>query len=98
MASEEPSGNGRISVSEDRLRLVIAEFKNEILREVKQFATASALEALEARVKALELWQAANAAQDRARKGISSAAFAWMTLAVSSLGFIATLVWLKTGK
>lgn len=97
MAVDEASGNGRISVSEDRLRLVISEFKNEILDEMRKHATTQALEALEQRVKALELWQAAVAGKDSAKKVLSSAAFAWATLVVALLGFAATIIWLKHG-
>lgn len=93
--AEDTPGNGRITVSEDRLRLIVSEFKNEILEEMRKHATTQALEALEKRVKSLELWQAAVAGKDSAKKIFTSAAFAWVTLGVACLGFVATIYWLK---
>lgn len=101
MAAEEQSGNGRINVSEDRLRLVISEFRNDLLEEIRKHASVQVVEALEQRVKALELWQAAtaaaSAAKETVRSGFSAAALAWTTLFVAAIGVVSTLAALKYG-
>ena len=87
-------GNSRISVSEDRLRALFAEFKLELLDDLKNYVSLSAHNALEGRVKALELWQAGVLGQVAARRQVSAGTLAWATLAVATLTAFATFLWL----
>ena len=87
--------NGRINVSEDKLRAILAEFKLSLLDELKEYASIVAFNALEARVKTLELWQAGVVGSTSTRRQISLGALAWAALAVSALTALATVIWLS---
>lgn len=82
-------GNGRINVSEDKLRALFAEFKLQLLDELKNYVSATAFNALEARVKVVELWQAGVIGQTTARRQISTATAVWASIAVSALAALA---------
>lgn len=87
MATDQP-------VSEATLRLLLAEFKTELVTELKNYATTAAHEGLEARVKLLEIWQAALTGASGQRQKASLATLAWAGLAVSAMTALATVVWL----
>lgn len=90
-------GNGRISVSEDTLRRILAEFKLDLLNELKNYVSSEAFSALEGRVKTLELWQASVIGGLAERSRISKGTLAWAALAVAALGSLATVIWLHHG-
>ncbi len=91
MSAPEAS-NGRINVSEDKLRAILAEFKLDLLTELQKYATtlslselAQGVSKLEARVGQLELSNAAHGgARDYSR-------FIW-PLAVSVALVIAAIL------
>ena len=84
-------------MSEETLRRILAEFKSEIVQELTKYATAAAHEALEGRVKALELWQATQTGAAAAKAGFSRATLAWASLAVAAMTALATVIWLRHG-
>ena len=87
----------RISVSEDRLRALFAEFKLDLLEELKSYVRIAAFEALDLRVRTLELWQAGVLGGTTAKKQIAASTIAWATLAVAALTALATVLWLSHG-
>jgi len=89
--------NGRISVSEDKLRSMFYEFKLELLAELKNYATTASVDALDGRVKVLEFWQQNILGQTQTRAMISARALAWAALMAACLGTVATLLWLHSG-
>jgi hypothetical protein len=76
-------GNGRLSVSEDKLRAILSDFRLELVKDMEKLATTAALDMLDARVKVLELWQAGIVAGSQTRQGISARALAWAALIVA---------------
>lgn len=94
MAGESGS---RMSVSEETLRRLFAEFESKVVQKLTEYATKAAHDALEGRVKSLELWQAAQTGASSARQGMSRAAITWAGLAVAALSALATVVWLQHG-
>lgn len=80
---------GRISVSEDKLKAVLSDFKLELVAEFDKFATKAALEMLDARVKLLELWQAGVIGERRERAGLSERALSLIALLVATMGALA---------
>lgn len=89
--------SGRLSMSEETLRRLLAEFKTELVEELKKYATVAAHEAVEARVRSLELWQASVTGAGLAKDKISRASIAWAGLAVAALTALATVIWLRHG-
>ena len=87
--------NGRLSVSEERIKLLLADFKLELVKEFEKFATTAALEMLDARVKVLELWQAGIVGIAKERNDVSRKTLAWAALIAALFGTIATLIWLR---
>ena len=87
----------RITVSEDTLRRILAEFKLELLEELKNYVSVTAHAALESRVKILELWQAGVLGQTTARRQVSAGTLAWATLAVGAITALASMIWLTHG-
>lgn len=88
MVANEP----RITVSEDKIRALFAEFKLDLLAELKDYVSLVAFQALESRVKTLELWQASVIGGVAERRRFSSATLAWAAVAVAALGALATIV------
>jgi hypothetical protein len=86
------NSNGRISISEDRLRAMFSEFKLELVKEFEKFATIAAFEMLDTRVKVLELWQAGIIGVAKERNDVSRRTIAWAGLIVALLGAIAALI------
>lgn len=76
-------GNGRITVSEDALRRILAEFKLELLSELKNYVSTVAFEALKAEVKELQMWRAGIAGQTAAKRQISATTATWAAIAVA---------------
>lgn len=86
-------------VTEEGLRLALAEFRIELTREItgalERKASAKFVRALARRVKRLELWQAGqDAITGWKRWFVGSVVIAG---GVGGLGAIATLVWLAVG-
>jgi len=77
-----PESGGRISVSEDKLRLLFAEFKLELVKELSAYATVVALDEFKRdvgkRLRAVEDFQTGSMAVSKLQK-------AW-------LGFAATFI------
>ena len=92
---------GRITVSEDRLRLVLAEFKLELVKELERFVSRSDHESLDNRVKTLEIWRATVSGGEQERRvWIDSRRFVYglaVTAVAGLLAAVATLVWLAVG-
>ena len=89
------SDNGRLSVSEEKIKLLLADFKLELVKEFEKFATTAALEMLDARVKVLELWQAGIVGIAKERNDVSRRTLAYVGIAAALLGSLATLIWLS---
>ena len=86
--------NGRISVSEDKLRLLFAEFKLDLVKELAAYATVTSLEmfkkevtdalnSLSVRMRVLEDDQTGEAAVSRYKKILAGAV---LTLAAGGIG------------
>lgn len=90
--SSEPTT--RISVSEDRLRALFAEFKLDLLEELKSYVRIAAFEALVSEVRTLQLWQAGVMGGVSAKRQVAASTIAWATLAVAALTALGTVVWL----
>lgn len=87
--------NSRLTVSEDRIRALLAEFRLDLVNEFEKFATNAAMEMLDARVKILELWQANIVGQTTNQRRVSDRALAWAALTAALIGSAATLIWLN---
>ena len=85
--------NGRLSISEEKIKLLLADFKLELVKEFEKFATTAALEMLDARVKVLELWQAGIVGVARERNDVSRRTVAWAAVVVALFGAIAALIY-----
>lgn len=90
----EETSNGRISVSEEKLRLMLADFKLELFKELSKYATTDALKTATAilshdiselarRQTVVELWRAAQEGSDQQGRRVSGAVVAWAAVAVS---------------
>jgi hypothetical protein len=84
---------GRISVSEDKLRLLFAEFKLELVKELSAYATIVALEQfkqeISGRLRAVEDYQIGSAAVSRVQKLWLGFAAAFVTTVASGLIYLA---------
>jgi len=84
---------GRISVSEDKLRLLFAEFKLELVKELSAYATVVALEQFKQdvgkRLRAVEDYQTSSVAVSRVQKLWLGFAAAFVTTAMGSLIYLA---------
>lgn len=87
--TETPSNNSRISVSEDRLRLLFAEFKLDLLQQLSQYATTSAVEKQSERIRKLEDTITGNIAVGKWQKVFIASAIAIFVPIVSTLIVIA---------
>ena len=88
--TETPSNNSRISVSEDRLRLLFAEFKLDLLQQLSQYATTAAVEKQSERIRALEDTIKGNIAVNRWQKLFIGGAIAIFVPLVTTLIVVAT--------
>lgn len=88
----------RLSIGEERLRQLFAEFKLELSEMLAKKANLDAHDLLDHRVRVLELWQAAQVATEGTREKISARQLAvytlFATVVVGVIGAVATLVWL----
>ena len=86
----------RISVSEDKLRSMFAEFKLDLFTELQKYATLVALSAVEhrlddlrlhneQRIAKLELWRAAEEAGENQGRRFSAGVVAWAAVAIAAL-------------
>lgn len=91
--NEKDNGNGRISISEEKLQLALTNFKLELVKEFERFATTAALEMLDARVKVLELWQAGIVGVTRERNDVSRRTIAWATLILALISTVVALIY-----
>lgn len=84
----------RISVSEDRMRLLLAEFKVDLMRELANYATIAALAAVEhrlddlrtaneQRIAKLELWRASEEGGETQGRRISASLVAWVGIGIA---------------
>jgi hypothetical protein len=91
---------GRISVSEDKLRLLFAEFKLELVKELAAYATVVVFEgfkkevtesvgSLNARLRIVEDSQVGNAAVSKVQKMWLGFAAAFVTTAMGTLLYLA---------
>lgn len=91
----------RITVGEERLRQLFAEFKLELFELLGKKASQESHDALASRVSSLELWQAGLMASTTTREKITAKQLAvWGvagTVFAGVLAAIATLVWLAVG-
>lgn len=81
----------RISISEEKLRAILAEFKLELVDLLAAKASQRAFDSLASRVAELERWQAARNAANQERRRLSAMHIALAALAASLLGALATL-------
>jgi hypothetical protein len=100
------NGSSRISVSEDKLRAVLAEFKLELFQDLRSYATQvavdslgtamhAAVEGLGLRVGAVEKQMAQmQGGEDKGRQ-VSATVLAWAAILVAVLSALATLIWLN---
>lgn len=88
--SETPSNNSRISVSEDRLRLLFAEFKLDLLNQLNQYATKESLEKQSERIRKIEDIITGNVAVSKAQKYAIGLAIAIFIPIIASLVYIAS--------
>ena len=93
MSESKENGNGRISISEEKLQLALTNFKLELVKEFERFATTAALDMLDARVKVLELWQAGIVGVIKERNDVSRRTIAWATLIVALFGAVGALIY-----
>lgn len=89
------NGESRISVSEEKLELALAKFKNELVKEFQRFATTKALEEVAAQVKVLQLWQANVIGAGQNQRRVSDRALAYAGLLVGLATALATIIWLQ---
>ena len=86
-------GNGRISVSEDKLRLLFAEFKLELVKELSAYATVAALEQFKLevfqRLRTVEDYQTGSMAVSKTQKMWLGFAAAFVTAVSASLIYLA---------
>lgn len=87
-----------ITVSEERLRQLFADFKLELFEMLAKKADADSFNLLATRVMHLELWQASMVATEGTKARLSARGFAVWTLVstvfAGVVAAIATLVWL----
>lgn len=77
--------DGRLTVGEERLKQLFAEFKLDLLTELAKKATLEAHELLAHRVTQLELWQAAQVATESTKRQFSARQLAVAGLAIAVL-------------
>jgi hypothetical protein len=77
------SGEPRLTVGEERLKQLFAEFKLELSEMLAKKANLDAHELLDHRVRVLELWQAAQVATERVGKQVSTRQLAVAALLVA---------------
>lgn len=87
----------RITVSEDRLALLLEKLKNEIVREFEKYATRVEVEKIEGRLKDMELWRAAQNAMSGLKRWQVTVALALATIGAGLVGSLATFYWLRHG-
>lgn len=75
--------DGRLTVGEERLRQLFAEFKLDLLTELAKKATVEAHDLLAHRVTQLELWQAAEVATQTTKQQFSGRQVALAALAIA---------------
>jgi hypothetical protein len=86
-----------VTVSEETLKRILAEFKVDLVKDLANYATITALEKVEREVELLKLWQAAQLGGAQEHKAISDRAIAVCALCITLLAAITTLVWLHHG-
>lgn len=85
--------NPRITVSEETLRAVLAEFKLDLLAELKNYVGTAAFSALETQVREIQLWRAGLVGQTTARRQVAATTVAWAGVAVAlAVGLMYVLV------
>lgn len=89
MADSTPN-NSRISVSEDRLRLLFAEFKLDLLQQLSQYATTAAVEKQAERIRALEDTITGNVAVSKWQKVFIATAVAIFIPLITTLIVVAS--------
>lgn len=72
-----------ITISEDRLRAVMAEFKNELFEKIDEKADKDSHDLLDHRVRVLELWQAGIVATETTKRDFSTRSLILVGLAVT---------------
>jgi hypothetical protein len=82
--------NSRISVSEDRLRLLFAEFKLDLLQQLSQYATTAAVEKQSERIRALEDTITGNVAVSKWQKVFIGSAVAIFIPLITTLIVVAS--------
>ena len=86
-------GNGsKITISEERLKLILADFKLELVKELANYASVVTVTAIDARLKMLELWQAQSQGVAQTKRAVSDRFLAWAALLVAAIGGLVYLV------
>lgn len=96
MSAQAPESS-RISISEEKLRAIMAEFKLELVEEFAKKASQALVIEIDRRVYALELWKAAIGGEDKKGAETSAKWLALLGIAAALLGSIATIAWLHAG-
>jgi hypothetical protein len=103
-AEIEAPSQSRVSVSEEKLRRILAEERVWLVEELGKLSTRDAHDSLSKRVGDLELWKAARDAANATKREISSKQLAWLAfwagvLAIFAglIGSVATIMWLHHG-
>lgn len=99
---DEGTGNARLSVSEERIQRLFADFETRLVTRLQQYATNESVRALEKvietvkdRVHGLELAEAKRNGEDVTSTRYSARAIAWATLFAAVLGSVVTIVLLR---
>jgi len=85
------NGHSRISVSEETLKRVLAEFKLELVKELQSYASRASVESLGREVQALREYVAGAVAVSKYQRWLLG------SIVVVSLGALSTLIWLAVG-
>lgn len=108
MSAQEPQQTSRISVSEEKLRAILAEFKLELAEEFAKKAPLETVEllrrhmeelvnALSSRLLQIELWRAAREGANREKRDLNGRQLAWAALVAALVSSFATIAWLHHG-
>lgn len=95
--SASPEASSRVSVSEEKLRRILAEERVYLVEQLQRLATRDAVTQIGARVTRLEMWRAAQDAARETKREISNRQFALATFFAALVGSLATLIWLHHG-
>lgn len=103
MSDAEQERPVRISLSEEKLRAALAEFKVDLLEELAKYASREQLIELRdyvderlqdfaGRLRQIELWRAGRDATNRERRDANKRQLGWLTVAAALGGVVATFL------